>query len=192
MYLKIRFILKIVEYFVLAFIVGFGLVLVGLLICNNDSCKSLIPTYQEFSIIFLVFFCSFSVLNSLRIWFNFNAYDFNKDSKDRFNLGLIGISLSYILCGIFFTEINNISAREIPISGIFLFILFTLALTFGLLFVRQDLWERSTNFTRIRLSGSVALLVAILFNPIFGIAIGAFAVPYMILYPEVATKKSIN
>jgi|GEM_PF-5670049 len=192
MYHKIRFILRVIEYFVLAFIVGFGLVLVGLFICNSQWCQSYIPTFEEFSLLFLIFFCIFGILNGLRIWFNFHSNNFSDESNNRINLGLIGLTLTYILCGVFFSEINKIATREISISAIFFYILLTLTLTFFLLFAKQDLWERSTSFTRVRLSGSIGLLVAIIFNPIFGIAIAAFVVPYMILYPEVVVKKLNN
>lgn len=184
MYLKLRFYIKIIEYLTLAFIISFGLALAILFICNSNSCRSLIPTYDQFSLIFLIFLCFFSILNSLRIWLNFNSYDFNDDHKDRFNLGLIGIAFSYILCGVFFKEINSVAAREIPISGIFIFILFTLALSFGLLLSQSDLWERSTNFTKVRLSGSTISLITILFNPFFGVILTVIVILCMILYPE--------
>lgn len=192
MHHKTRTIIKLLEYFILGFIVTLGLVLAGLFICGNASCRNLIPSYEQFSQLVLIIFSVFSLLNTLRIWFNFNANDFNDESKDRFNLGLIGLTISYFLCGIFFNQISAVTNREISISGIYVFILFTIALTFTLILFHSDIWERSTEFVKVRLAVSLSHLIAILFNPFFGILLGTILLPYMILYKEKLDKSELK
>jgi hypothetical protein len=152
--------------------------------CNTQSCNLNSPTQENIKLFIQSFFLAFGFSNSIRLASVFLINDPDEDPEDRYYLSLMGLTICYSLIGFFFENFSQIALRTSRESPIFIFTLFTFALTVISILSERGIWDKFTIFLKFRVSYSLLNIILLIFNPGFGIILSILFLPVIVFWPE--------
>ena len=121
------------------------------------------------------------LLNSVRIGLVFLINDPDPEPEYLFYVSLVGLFISNILFGLFFSDFVSRAEKGQVDAPVFIAEVVVLMFTVGSLLADRQTWDKSTTFVKIRISLSILELVVLLINPYLGIILAVFVIPVSVI-----------
>lgn len=170
-----------------------GIVFAGWLIwantCETQYCMSLRTSKQTFDFFVSFVLILFGILNSVQVWLMLKSSDEDATGRGFFYLGVFGLALNYLIFGLFFSSLNELSVKGANSSMVFFIQISIFACNILLLFKDSSVWELAGNGVKVRVSLALLQIIILLVSPALGLLSGLVIFPVWVLWPKLSKKE---